>query len=183
MGRGKYAAQEALGAQAKPSHTCPVACVLGPRGQHLHEVAVARSLVTEDINKRLNPDDKEWFTTLAQLPPKFRSTVWVKRGNYVIVDLAMQLTDKIGGEITMVLLATQVKQLKKAGGWPTQYANMWSEDSRQAGSSQPHAQQVSGSDVSAEDGGELVGDGNPNRRAGIHAMASDNSESSDADSE
>ncbi|PIA13993.1 hypothetical protein COEREDRAFT_24921, partial [Coemansia reversa NRRL 1564] len=98
----KYAAQEALDAKAEPSLTCPVACVLGPRGQHLHEV---------------------WFTTLAQLPPKFRSIVWVKRGNYVMVDLAKQLTDKIGGEITMVLLAAQVKQLKQAGGWPTQYAN------------------------------------------------------------
>ncbi|KAJ2808882.1 hypothetical protein H4R20_000575 [Coemansia guatemalensis] len=182
MGRGKYAAQEALDAQAQPSAMCPVACVLGPRGQHLHEIAVAQSLVTDEINKRLNPDGKALFTTLAQLPPKFRSIVWVKRGKYVIVDLEKPLTDKIGGEITMVLLAAQVKQLKQADKWPTQYANVWSEISGQASSSQPHDQHADNSHASSDDDSELVGDGNPNRRAGFHDMASD-SGSSDEDSD
>ncbi|KAJ2079752.1 hypothetical protein H4R24_003559 [Coemansia sp. RSA 988] len=182
MGRGKYAAQEALGAQAQPSATCPVACVLGPRGQHLHEIAVAQSLVTDDINRRLNPDGKALFTTLAQLPPKFRSIVWVKRGNYVIVDLEKPLTDKIGGEITMVLLAAQVKQLKQADRWPMQYASVLSEISGQTSSSQPRDRQVGSSYVGSDDGAELVGDGNLNRRAGFHDMASD-SGSSDTDSD
>ncbi|KAJ2748206.1 hypothetical protein IWQ56_007523, partial [Coemansia nantahalensis] len=115
MGRGKHTAQEALSAQPQPTDACPVALVLGPRGQHLHEVAVARSLVADEVNARLNPDGRAWFTTLAQLPPKFRSVVWVRRGGFVLVDVSKPLTDKIGGEVAMVLLPAQVKQLKQGG--------------------------------------------------------------------
>ncbi|KAJ1932134.1 hypothetical protein GGF37_007162, partial [Kickxella alabastrina] len=101
MGRGKYTEQEALYALPEPTAECPLARVLGPRGQNLHEIVVARDLVTTEINQRLNSNNSEWFTTLAQLPPRFRSVVWIKRGSYVLVDLSEQLTDKIGGEIAM----------------------------------------------------------------------------------
>ncbi|KAJ1822594.1 hypothetical protein LPJ60_001987, partial [Coemansia sp. RSA 2675] len=124
MGRGKYTEQEALDAQPEPTLESPVARVLGPRGQHLHEVVVARSLVTNEISRRLNAEDQSWFTTLAQLPPKFRSVVWVKRGSYVVVNLAEQLSDKIGGEIAMVLMPAQVKYLKQSKQWPTQYEDV-----------------------------------------------------------
>ncbi|KAJ1663196.1 hypothetical protein IW140_004917 [Coemansia sp. RSA 1813] len=119
--------QDALNTLPEPTPQCPVARVLGTRGQHLHEVVVARSVVADDINQRLNPENKPWFATLAQLPPKYRSVVWVKRGGYAMVDLTEQLTDKIGGEIALVLMAKQVKHLKQSGQWPTEYEGIWND--------------------------------------------------------
>ncbi|KAJ2499254.1 hypothetical protein GGH95_000510 [Coemansia sp. RSA 1836] len=170
MGRGKYTEREALDAQPEPTLESPVARVLGPRGQHLHEVAVARCLVTEDINQRLNTDGQSWFTTLVQLPPKFRSVVWVKRGSYVVVDLAEQLSEKIGGEIAMVLMPAQVKHLRQSKQWPTQYEDVLENIPGQS----PHipgSKDASGKAQASDSGGEsdsdaddLVRGGNPNRR-------------------
>ncbi|KAJ2810176.1 putative RNA-binding protein eif1ad [Coemansia sp. 'formosensis'] len=172
MGRGKYTEQEALDAQPEPTLEIPVARVLGPRGQHLHEVAVARSLVTDEINRRLNAEGQSWFTTLVQLPPKFRSVVWVKRGSYVVVDLAEQLTDKIGGEIAMVLMPAQVKYLKQSKQWPTQYEDMLEKIPGQSpqiptgkeASSQVQASDCDSSSESNSDIDDFMKGGNPNRR-------------------
>ncbi|KAJ1734462.1 hypothetical protein LPJ61_001061 [Coemansia biformis] len=169
MGRGKHTAQEALSAQPQPTDTCPVALVLGPRGQHLHEVAVARGLVAGEVNARLNPDNRAWFTTLAQLPPKFRSVVWVRRGGYVLVDLSGQLTDKIGGEVAMVLLPAQVKQLRQGGGWPAEYEALRGDIMGRSGGGQLEAA-GSGSDGSVDD---LLASGNPNRRPAPEVSSDD----------
>ncbi|KAJ2898524.1 hypothetical protein IWW38_001364 [Coemansia aciculifera] len=191
MGRGKYTEREALDARPEPTLQSPVARVLGPRGQHLHEVAVARSLVTSDINRRLNTEDQSWFTTLVQLPPKYRSVVWVKRGSYVLVDLAESLTDKIGGEIAMVLMPVQVKYLKQSKQWPTQYEDVVekipgqsphipsgkdSSDKVQTSASGNESGSSNSSNSSADD---LVRGGNPNRRP----IAQDDNSSSSSDSE
>ncbi|KAJ1798670.1 hypothetical protein LPJ59_002350 [Coemansia sp. RSA 2399] len=167
--------QDALNTLPEPTLQCPVAQVLGTRGQHLHEVVVARSVVADNINQRLNPENKPWFTTLAQLPPKFRSVVWVKRGGYAMVDLTEQLTDKIGGEITLVLLANQVKHLKKSRQWPTEYEAIWNEargassskgsennDVEKAGCSDPGTDSDSSSSSSSSD--DQMDTRNPNRR-------------------
>ncbi|KAI9502236.1 hypothetical protein GGI25_001524 [Coemansia spiralis] len=186
MGRGKHTMQDALTALPEPTMQCPVARVLGPRGQHLHEVVVARTLVADDINQRLNPEDKAWFTTLAQLPPKFRSVVWVKRGGYVLVDLSEQLTDKIGGDIAIVLMAGQVKHLKQAGQWPSDYDAIWS-DMLGSSSTQPpdshlgnnNSDQGSESDSSSSSSDGQISRENPNRR---HVEESSTSEE-DSDNE
>ncbi|KAJ2060451.1 hypothetical protein GGI17_003738 [Coemansia sp. S146] len=190
MGRGKYTEQEALDAQPEPTMESPVARVLGPRGQHLHEVAVARSLVTDEINRRLNGEDQNWFTTLVQLPPKFRSVVWVKRGSYVVVDLAEQLTDKIGGEIAMVLMPAQVKYLKQRKQWPMQYEDMLEKIPGQ-GPQIPTGKKASGQVQASDRGGgssssesdsdmdELMGGGNPNRRPIAQDDDDDSDDSSD----
>ncbi|KAJ1646324.1 hypothetical protein LPJ64_002177 [Coemansia asiatica] len=172
MGRGKYTEQEALEAVPEPTEECPVARVLGPRGQNLHEVVVVRSLVTVEINQRLNRENKAWFTTLVQLPPRFRSVVWVKRGSYILADLAEQLTDKIGGEVAMVMMAAQVRHLKQAGAWPAEYEDLWDEIT--GSSTAPTSKDRAGSGSSSsssdmddmDDGGmdDLLGGGNPNRQ-------------------
>ncbi|KAJ2689815.1 hypothetical protein IWW39_001160 [Coemansia spiralis] len=181
MGRGKYTEQEALDAQPEPTLESPVARVLGPRGQHLHEVVVARSLVTNEINRRLNTEDQSWFTTLAQLPPKFRSVVWVKRGSYVVVNLAEQLSDKIGGEIAMVLMPAQVKYLKQSKQWPTQYEDVLEKIPGQSPQIPAHKDasgpvQTAGSECDSDVDG-FVGSGNPNRRP----IVQDDDDSSDDD--
>ncbi|KAJ2462521.1 hypothetical protein EV174_007105, partial [Coemansia sp. RSA 2320] len=173
MGRGKYTEQEALDAQPEPTLERPVVRVLGPRGQHLHEVVVASSLVSDEISRRHSSSGQAWFTTLVQLPPKFRSVVWVKRGRYVLADLANPLSDKIGGEITMVLMAAQEKHLMQNNQWPAQYDDIWEmasgQDPSTAGSSRSaagdgaDASSSSSDDAGGSDMDELLGGGNPNR--------------------
>ncbi|KAJ2321308.1 hypothetical protein IWW51_004448, partial [Coemansia sp. RSA 2702] len=178
MGRGKYTTQEALDAQPEPTPICPVVRVLGPRGQHLHEVAVASSLVSADVNRHLNPDARPWFTTLAQLPPKFRSVLWVRRGSHVLVDLSESLTDKIGGEVVMVLLPAQIKQLKQAGQWPAQYDQLWPEIAGHTAASQPAADAATAESDSEESADDLLLRGNPNRRV-VNDESSDDRSSDD----
>ncbi|KAJ1964405.1 hypothetical protein GGI12_001454 [Dipsacomyces acuminosporus] len=192
MGRGKYTTQEALEALPEPTLDCPVVRVLGPRGQHLHEAVIASSLVSDEINERMNTDKREWFTTLVQLPPKFRSVVWVKRGSYVLADLSEQLTDKIGGEITLVLMADQVKHLKQTNEWPKQYEDLWDEilsgqastpTAAAAAAAAAEGRDSATSESSDEDDDEvsddlILGGGNPNRR---HISDDDENDSSDDD--
>ncbi|KAI9030181.1 hypothetical protein CLU79DRAFT_716178 [Phycomyces nitens] len=75
---------------------------LGPRGNHQHEVEFA-----------------DGTQKLVVLPPRFRNTIWVKRGHFVIVDPMVGTTsDKVGGEIVQVLFPKHIKMLKQAGKWP-----------------------------------------------------------------
>ncbi|KAJ1725834.1 hypothetical protein LPJ53_000095 [Coemansia erecta] len=174
MGRGKYTEQEALEALPEPTKQCPVVRALGPRGQNLHEVVVARSLVTPEISQRLDSsnsvNDNAWFTTLVQMPPKFRNVVWVKRGSYVLADLSEQFTEKIGGEVAMVLMAGQVKHLKQTGQWPSEYESMWDDvigtdsNQRSADKEDDHNNSDSDRDSGESDMDDLLGGGNPNRQ-------------------
>lgn len=79
-------------------------------------------------------------TFIAELPPRFRKTLWIRRGDlrdsherlnailigyklgsYVIVTLHKNspedLSDKLRGEIAAVLQADQIRSWKKAGSW------------------------------------------------------------------
>ncbi|KAJ3141991.1 putative RNA-binding protein eif1ad [Irineochytrium annulatum] len=59
---------------------------------------------------------------LVQLPPKFKNIVWVKRGNFVIVDRS-ELSAKVEGEIIHVLRPEHIKDLRQSGDWPTAFEN------------------------------------------------------------
>ncbi|KAL5399196.1 hypothetical protein PMIN06_000944 [Paraphaeosphaeria minitans] len=68
---------------------------------------------------------------LVELEPKFRSTIWIKRGSYVLVD-AQTLADrdnKIDGEIVNVV--RDEKAWRKMGYWPKEFAkkSSYGEDS------------------------------------------------------
>lgn len=67
-------------------------------------------------------DSSEQFTTvLAELSSKFRSTIWMKRGNYVIVDTSA-LADrgnKLAGEI--VNIVRDEKRWRKMAYWPKEF--------------------------------------------------------------
>lgn len=58
---------------------------------------------------------------LAELPAKFRSTVWMKRGSYVLVDTACMAgrDNKLSGEI--VNIVGDVKAWMKAPFWPKEF--------------------------------------------------------------
>ncbi|KAG0290046.1 putative RNA-binding protein eif1ad [Linnemannia gamsii] len=76
--------------------------VLGTRGKNVHEVQFS--------------DNQE---LLVNLPPKFRSLVWVKRGSYVIIEPAEEEDKtKVGGDIIAVLFPDHIKHYKQQGIWP-----------------------------------------------------------------
>lgn len=73
--------------------------VLGPRGNHLYEVIAA-----------------DGTTFLASMPSKFRNTVWIKNGSFVVIE-PIEEGNKVKGEIVKILLKHHIKQMKKDGKW------------------------------------------------------------------
>ena len=77
--------------------------VLGSRGNNLHEVA--------------KPDGENF---LVSMPTKFRKNVWVKRGDYVLVE-PIEEGDKVKAEILRILKKEHIKQFKKDNVWPEEF--------------------------------------------------------------
>jgi len=96
----KYVTQEALDDYPEPTPEQTIVRVLGARGNNLHEV--------------------EWpdgTRALASMPTKFRMTVWIKRGDHIIIE-PIDEGDKVQAEIAHVLLPPQIRHLKKKSLWP-----------------------------------------------------------------
>lgn len=74
--------------------------VLSSRGNNLHEV-----------------EDTSGETYLVSMPTKFRKNVWVKRGDYVLVESIAE-GDKVKAEMVRILSQEHIKCFKKAGVWP-----------------------------------------------------------------
>ncbi|KAK7509045.1 putative S1-like domain-containing protein [Phyllosticta citriasiana] len=70
-------------------------------------------------------------TVLAELNAKFRSTIWVKRGTFVVLDQSTmaERENKIGGEIINVV--RDEKTWRKQKYWPAQFtkSSAYPEDS------------------------------------------------------
>ena len=79
-------------------------------------------------------------TFLAELNQKFRSTIWLKRGCYVVVDTAAlaDRDNKLGGEIVNVV--GDEKAWRKMSYWPTTFGSKRSafiDDSGEEGPQMP----------------------------------------------
>lgn len=79
-------------------------------------------------------------TILAELNQKFRSTIWLKRGSYVVVDTAAlaDRENKLGGEIVNVV--GNQKAWRKMPYWPAEFAAKkaaYDEDSEDEGPQMP----------------------------------------------
>ncbi|CAG0878644.1 unnamed protein product [Darwinula stevensoni] len=77
--------------------------VVGGRGNNLHEVEA--------------PDGSLF---LVSMPPKFRKNVWIKRGDFVVVEPIPE-GDKVKAEITNILYKDQIKHIQEEGLWPTEF--------------------------------------------------------------
>ncbi|VDK48468.1 unnamed protein product [Anisakis simplex] len=77
--------------------------VLAGRGNNLHEV--------EDANGE---------KYLASMPTKFRKSVWVKRGQFVLLQ-AIEEGDKVKAEITNVLDDENVLHIREEELWPQRF--------------------------------------------------------------
>lgn len=77
---------------------------------------------------------------LAELPAKFRSTIWIKRGTFVVVNTSAlaDRDNKLGGEIVNVV--RDEKRWRKMSYWPAEFKSkksLYDEDSDDEGPQMP----------------------------------------------
>jgi len=96
----KHVTKEVLEDYYIPENGEEIVKIIGGRGNNLHEV------------ERSNGD-----LFLVSMPTKFRRNVWVKRGDFVIVD-PIKEGNKVQGEIVYILYTKQIKYLKDEDLWP-----------------------------------------------------------------
>ena len=103
-----------------------IARIIRPTGNNVYSVELptsssdeaARKTTSADINNdHRDSGESDCHQVLVELPPRFRSTIWVKRGSYVLVDTnALQDRDnKLHGEIVNVV--RDEKAWRKADYW------------------------------------------------------------------
>jgi probable RNA-binding protein EIF1AD len=99
----KYVSKEVLEDFIEPEGEQKIARVLNGRGNNLHEI--------------LLPSGEQF---LASMPTKFRRNVWIKRGDFVVVE-PIEEGNKVKAEIAHILYSKQIKHLKKEGMWPGEF--------------------------------------------------------------
>ncbi|KAK4617603.1 S1-like domain-containing protein [Fulvia fulva] len=87
-----------------------------PAGQKIARVKSAAG------NNLYNLELPSGEALLAELDAKFRSTIWMKRGSYVLVDTTSlaERGNKLGGEI--VNIVGDVKVWSRASFWPKEFS-------------------------------------------------------------
>ncbi|XP_062856735.1 probable RNA-binding protein EIF1AD [Trichomycterus rosablanca] len=96
----KHVVKEVLGEFVTPSEKQQIMRILGTNGNNLHDAVT---------------DSGERF--LLSMPTKFRKNIWIKRGDFVIVD-PIEEGDKVKGEISFILYRDHIQYLRKLGVWP-----------------------------------------------------------------
>ncbi|XP_033105392.1 probable RNA-binding protein EIF1AD [Anneissia japonica] len=99
----KHVTREVLDDFVLPEENQQIVKICAGRGNNLHEVVTAKQ-------------DK----FLVSMPKKFRKNVWIKRGDYVIVEPIAE-GDKVKAEIVRILYPQQVKYIQKEGKWPEEF--------------------------------------------------------------
>lgn len=86
-----------------PTDNQEVVRVLSSRGNNLHMV-----------------EDATASQFLVSMPTKFRRNVWIKRGDFVLVEPILE-GDKVRAEIVRILTAEHVKFFQANNQWPEQF--------------------------------------------------------------
>lgn len=100
----KHVVKEVLENFAIPTGTQQIVKIISSRGNNLHEVITARG---------------ESF--LASMPTKFRKNIWIKRGDYVIVD-PIEEGEKVKAEISFILYKDHIQYLQQQLLWPKEFS-------------------------------------------------------------
>ncbi|XP_049614097.1 probable RNA-binding protein EIF1AD [Syngnathus scovelli] len=96
----KHVVKEVLGDFVVPTENQQIVKVTGSRGNNLHEAVTAQG---------------EMF--LVSMPTKFRKNIWIKRGDYVIVD-PIEEGEKVKAEISTILYKDHIMYLQENHLWP-----------------------------------------------------------------
>ncbi|KAM9795407.1 putative RNA-binding protein EIF1AD [Neosynchiropus ocellatus] len=96
----KHVVKEVLGDFVTPTENQQIVKVTGSRGNNLHETVTAQG-----------------ETFLVSMPTKFRKNIWIKRGDFVIVD-PIEEGEKVKAEISFILYKDHIQYLQKQQLWP-----------------------------------------------------------------
>ncbi|KAF1384333.1 hypothetical protein PFLUV_G00117240 [Perca fluviatilis] len=96
----KHVVKEVYGDFVTPTENQQIVKVTGSRGNNLHEAVTAQGV-----------------TFLVSMPTKFRKNLWIKRGDYVIVD-PIEEGEKVKAEISFILYKDHIQNLQKLHLWP-----------------------------------------------------------------
>ncbi|XP_026859407.1 probable RNA-binding protein EIF1AD [Electrophorus electricus] len=119
----KHVVKEVLGDYVTPSENQQIMRILGTNGNNLHEA------VTESGER-----------FLLSMPTKFRKNIWIKRGDFVIID-PIEEGDKVKGEISFILYRDHIQYLKKLGVWPKGFMTGGVSEERKVGPEKEQSQQ------------------------------------------
>ncbi|XP_031424758.1 probable RNA-binding protein EIF1AD [Clupea harengus] len=164
----KHVVKEALGDYVTPTENQQIVRVVSSPGNNLHEAATSEG---------------ERF--LVSMPTKFRKNLWIKRGDFVIVD-PIEEGDKVKGEISFILYRDNIHHLKKLGLWPKGFQdNPTSEERkngepRKDGGEEKEGECSENSESEEDDDSDLFV--NTNHRTNYHYSESED-ESEDEDEE
>ncbi|XP_066505315.1 probable RNA-binding protein EIF1AD [Hoplias malabaricus] len=164
----KHVVKEVLEDYVTPSESQQIMRILRSNGNNLHEA------VTESGEK-----------FLLSMPTKFRKNIWIKRGDFVIVD-PIEEGDKVKGEISFILYRDHIQYLRKLGVWPKAFeANSESEEKKEApengkDDSEVRDQEEKSNSSDSEDDCDLFVNTN---RATVHYSESDEDSDEDAEEE
>ncbi|KAJ0002556.1 hypothetical protein NQD34_007705 [Periophthalmus magnuspinnatus] len=101
----KHVVKEVLGDFVMPTGNQQIVKVIGSRGNNLHEIVTA---------------DGDSF--LVSMPTKFRKNIWIKRGDFVIVD-PIEEGEKVKAEISFILYKDHIQYLQKQQLWPEAFTD------------------------------------------------------------
>lgn len=108
----KHVVKEVLGDFVMPTENQQIVKVTGSRGNNLHETVTAQGV-----------------TFLVSMPTKYRKNIWIKRGDYVIVD-PIEEGEKVKAEISFILYKDQIQHLQKQQLWPEGFTEEPSEQDK-----------------------------------------------------
>lgn len=131
----KHVVKEVLGDFVTPTENQQIVKVIGSRGNNLHEIVTV---------------DGDNF--LVSMPTKFRKNIWIKRGDFVIVD-PIEEGEKVKAEISFILYKDHIQYLQKQQLWPEAFTDQAT--ARDKTSTEPNkAEEEKGDDDEEEDEGE-----------------------------
>ncbi|UJR38423.1 hypothetical protein I4U23_031091 [Adineta vaga] len=108
----KHVVNEALQRYELPDDKHYIVKIVAPRGNNLHEV--------------ITPNGTMF---LVSMPTKFRKTIFIKRGDYVLVE-DIEEGDKVKAEIIQILLRDNIKYIRSQNCWPKEFEDIQDEDTK-----------------------------------------------------
>ncbi|KAJ8281641.1 hypothetical protein COCON_G00041600 [Conger conger] len=129
----KHVVKEVLGDFVTPTESQQIVRVVGSPGNNLHEAVTA--------------DGKRF---LVSMPTKFRKNIWIKRGDFVIVD-PIEEGEKVKAEISFILYKDHIRHLQTIGVWPEGFVEDSTLEERRRGQQQEEREEEQ-----HEDDGEMT---------------------------
>ncbi|XP_008280428.1 putative RNA-binding protein EIF1AD [Stegastes partitus] len=161
----KHVVKEVLGDFVTPTENQQIVKVTGSRGNNLHETVTAQG-----------------DTFLVSMPTKFRKNIWIKRGDYVIVD-PIEEGEKVKAEITVILYKDHIQYLQKQQLWPEGFMEEQSAQDKTSKQQEKEEEKDEEEEVSDSEDDESDLFVNTNRCNYEYSESEDEEDSEDEDSE